>query len=152
MNTDSIMRNLRVLLRAQSIIAEIKINHLAARTGVMAVAALIGVFGLAMLDLAVYFSLEPEWGRVGAAAAVGIGDVILAVVLFMIASRLKPGRDLELAQEIQKSALDALANDARAVEAEIRGLTRIVRNPLDAAVPGLIMPLASMLIKALRKK
>jgi len=152
MNTDSIMRNLRVLLRAQSIIAEIKLNHLAARSGLMAVAGLVAVFGLALLDIAVYFALEPGWGRVGAAVIVGIGDLVLAAILFAIASRIKPGRDLELAQEIQKSALDALANDARAVEAEIRGLTNIVRNPLDAAVPNLIMPLASMLIKTLRKK
>jgi len=151
-NTDKIIRDLRVLLRAQSVITEIKLNHLAARSGLMAVAALIGIFGLAMLDLAVYFELEPKMGRVGAAAIVGIGDLILAAILLVIAARVKPGRDLELAQEIQKSALDALAADAREIEADIRGLTRIVRNPLDAAVPGLIMPLASMLIKALRKK
>jgi hypothetical protein len=48
----------------------------------MAVAALIGIFGLAMLDLAVYFELEPKLGRVGAAAIVGFGDLILAAILF----------------------------------------------------------------------
>ena len=152
MNTDKIIRDLRVMLRAQSVITEIKLNHLAARTGLMAVAALIGIFGLAMLDLAVYFELEPKLGRVGAAAIVGFGDLILAAILFFVAARVKPGRDLELAQEIQKSALDALAADAREIEADIRGLTRIMRHPLDAAVAGLIIPLASMLIKALRKK
>jgi len=151
-NTDKIIRDLRVLLRAQAVIAEIKLNHLAARSGLMAVAALIGIFGLAMLDLAVYFHLEPQMGRVGAAAVVGIGDLVLAAILFFIAARVKPGRDLELAQEIQKSAIDALASDAREVEADIRGITNMVRHPLDSAVPGLIMPLASMLIKALRKK
>jgi hypothetical protein len=151
-NTDKIMRDLRVLLRAQSVITEIKLNHLAARSGLMAVAALIGIFGLAMLDLAVYFEMEPRVGRVGAAALVGVGDLILAAILFLIAGHVKPGRDLELAQEIQKSALDALANDAREIEADIRGLTRMVRNPLDSALPGLIVPLASTLIKALRGK
>ena len=152
MSTEKIIRDLRVLLRAQSVIAEIRLNHLAARSGLMAVAALIGIFGLAMLDLAVYFELEPKLGRVGAAAIVGFGDLFLAAILFFVAARVKPGRDLELAQEIQKSALDALTNDAREIEADIRGLTRMVRNPLDSALPGLIMPLASTLIKALRRK
>jgi hypothetical protein len=152
MNTDKIIRDLRVMLRAQSVITEIKLNHLAARTGLMAVAALIGIFGLAMLDLAVYFELEPQLGRVGAAALVGFGDLVLAAILFIVAARVKPGRDLELAQEIQKSALDALTNDAREIEADIRGITRMVRNPLDSAVPGLIVPLASMIIKAVRGK
>ena len=152
MNSDKIIRDLRVLIRAQSVIAEIKLNHLAARSGLMAVAALIGIFGLAMLDLAVYFELEPRMGRVGAAAIVGVGDLILAAILFVVASRVKPGRDLELAHEIQKSAINALASDAREIESDIRGITNMVRHPLDSAVPGLIMPLASMLIKALRKK
>ncbi|MBL8907301.1 MAG: phage holin family protein [Rhizobiales bacterium] len=152
MNTDKIMRDFRVLLRAQSVIAEIKLNHLAARSGLMAVAALIGVFGLAMLDFAVYFELEPKLGRVGAAALVGFGDLVLAAILFAVAQRVKPGRDLDLAQEIQKSAIDSLANDAREIETEIRALTRMVRNPLDSALPSLIVPLASTLIKALRRK
>ena len=152
MNTDKIIRDLRVLFRSQSVITEIKLNHLAARSGLMAVAALIAIFGLAMLDLAVYFQLEPNLGRVGAAALVGVGDLILAAILFIVAARAKPGRDLELAQEIQKSALDALAGDAREIEADIRGLTNIVRNPLDSVLPSLIIPLASTLIKALRKK
>ena len=39
MNTDKIIRDLRVFLRAQSVIAEIKLTHLAARSGLMAVAA-----------------------------------------------------------------------------------------------------------------
>lgn len=152
MNTDKIIRDLRVLLRAQSVITEIRLNHLAARSGLMAVAALIAIFGMAMLDLAVYFELEPKLGRVGAAAIVGFGDLILAAILFVIAARVKPGRDLELAHEIQKSAIDALAADAREIESDIRGLTSFVRHPLDSALPGLIMPLASMLIKTLRKK
>src|SRR5690606_20754306 len=128
------------------------LNHLAARSGLMAVAALIGIFGLAMLDLAGYFELEPKLGRVGAAAIVGFGELIPAAILFFVAARVRAGRDLELAQASQKSALDALTNDAREIEADIRGLTRMVRNPLDSALPGLIMPLASTLIKALRRK
>jgi hypothetical protein len=150
MKSDSIIRNLRVFLRAQSIILEIKLQHFAARSGLMALAALIAVFGLAMLDLAAYFALEPVWGRVWAATSIGIGDLILAVLLFALAGRLKPGRDLELAQEIQKSAVDALTNDAKTLESEILGLTRLVKNPLDGAFSGLIMPLASIVLKALK--
>jgi len=151
MKMDNIVRNLRVLWRADSIIAETKLRQFAARSGLLAVAALITVFGLIMLDMAVYFALDPIWGRVWAALVVGIANIILAAVLVFAALRIQPGREIELAGEIHQVAIDALAAEAKSAEAEIANLTRLVKHPFDSALPGLIVPLASIVMKALRK-
>lgn len=151
MKIDSISRNFRVLWRADSIIADIRTRHILARSGLRGLAALIAVFGLLMLGVAAYFALDQLWGPIWAAAAVGLGDLLVAMVLLVIAARLKPGRDLELALELHKSAIEALLVDGRTVEAELTNFTAAFRHPLDSALPGLIGPLAGLLLKILKR-
>ncbi|WP_029003357.1 hypothetical protein [Azorhizobium doebereinerae] len=151
MTFDSIARNLRVLWRANSIIADIRLRALTARAGLYGLAALVAGFGLLMLDAALYLALADVWGPVRAAAATGGLNILLALILLFIGSRVKPGRDLELAQEIHQSAMDALAVDLRSAEAEIAGLVNAVRHPLDSALPALAIPLITSLIKGLRR-
>ncbi len=151
MKIDRIIRNLRVLWRADSIIADIRARHLVARSGLRALAALIAVFGLLMLGIAAYFALEQLWGRIWAATAVGLGDIAVALVLLVIAARLKPGRDIDLAMEVHKSAMEALLADSRDAEAEFAAFTSAFQHPFDSALPGLIIPLATMLLKNLKR-
>ncbi len=151
MKIDGIIRNLRVLWRADSIIADIRARHMVARTGLRGLAALIAVFGLLMLGVAAYFAIERFWGPIWAAAAVGLGDIAVALVLLLVAAQLKPGRELDLAMEVHKSAMEALLADGRTVEAEFANLAAAFRHPLDSALPGLIVPLVNMLIKSLKR-
>ena len=131
MKIDSIVANLRALLRANSIIADIHARHLVARTSLTGFAALIGAFGLLML---------------------GLANCVIALVLVFVASHIKPGRDLELAREVHRTAMDALVADGRAVETEIADLKQAFRHPLDSVLPSLIVPLASIIIKIIAKK
>ena len=57
MNTENIVRNLRVLWRTDRIIADIRMRHLLVSLGLRAFAALIAAFGLLMLELSAYFAL-----------------------------------------------------------------------------------------------
>jgi hypothetical protein len=152
MKTDSIVANLRTLLRANSAIADIHARLLLTRSGLTGFAALIGAFGLLMLGLAGFFALESVWGRIWAAAAVGGVNCLVALALIFMASRLKPGRELELAREVHKSALEALIAEGRSIETEITSFKQAFRHPLDSVLPGLIVPLATVLIKALQKR
>ena len=152
MKIDSIVANLRALLRANSIIADIHARHLVARTSLTGFAALIGAFGLLMLGLAGYFALERILGPVWAAASVGLANCVIALVLVFVASRIKPGRDLELAREVHRTAMDGLLADGRAVETEIADFKQAFRHPLDSVLPSLIVPLAGIIIKIIQKK
>jgi hypothetical protein len=142
---ERLSRNLRVLLRAQGIVAEIRLHHLVARYGLGLFAGLIGIFGLLMLNLAGYFALEAQLGRVQAAVAVAVGDFVVALVLLAFAARRPHGQELEMAQELQGAALDALL-------ADVRGLESHFKNPLDSMLPSLVVPLASLLMASLKKK
>ncbi|MDE1568717.1 phage holin family protein [Aquabacter sp. P-9] len=152
MKVDNVVRTLRVLLRANTIIADIYLRNALARAGIYAFAGLIAAFGLLMLGIGLFFALEQLWGPVWAAVAVGGGNVVLALILALIAAQVKPGRDLELANEINQSAMDALTVELKTVEQDVRGLTNIVRNPLDSALSGMLVPVLGMVLKTLRRK
>ena len=61
-------RHLRALLRAELLIAEIKLGVLLRKTALVAFAGVIAVFGLATLNIAAYNVLAPIWGEVWALA------------------------------------------------------------------------------------
>jgi hypothetical protein len=159
---DSLVRHLRILWRADSIIADIYLRLLVNRSGLISFAGLIAVFGLLMLNVAGYLALEQIWGRVWAAVAMSLIDFVISLLLVMIAARTKPGRELDLALEVRGIALRGLENEASAVQAELvalrdefhdlkANLTRFVKHPLDTTLPTLIGPLGSILLKALKK-
>lgn len=159
---DNVVRNLRVLWRAESIIADIRLRQLVARSGLRAAAAFLGLFAFLMANLAVFFALQEIWGSIWAAAAVGGVNFVLALVLLMIAERMKPGREMDLALEVRNMALQSLEEDAQSVQMqltelreEVRGVRQaivgFVRHPLDAVLPGMLVPLAGAVIKGLKK-
>lgn len=159
---DTLIRDTRILWRAESIVADVRFRHLLARSGFKAGAGLVAVFGLLMLNITGFFILEPRWGAAWAAGVVGLLDFAVSGLLLALAARTKPGRELDLALEIRQSALDRLEVDARSVQSELVSLRQevqgirdatlgILKHPLDAALSGLVVPLAGVLIKSLKK-
>lgn len=159
---DNVVRNLRVLWRAEAIIADIRVRQMAMGLGLRGAAAFLIVFSFLMGSLAAFFALERVWGPIWAAAAIGLFSLLVAGVLLLVAARAKPRREMELAQEVRNSALQALEVDALAVQQhlseireEIRGVRQVIagvaRNPLDNLLPSLIVPVAGAIVKGLKK-
>ena len=147
MNTENIVKNLRVLWRTDRIIADIRMRHLLVGLGFRAFAALIAGFGLLMLELSAYFALVQVWSAISAAAILGVVNFAIAAALFAIAARPASGREIELANQIHGSALDALQIEARALQAHFSGM---VHHPLSSALP-LLVPLITIVIHSLKK-
>jgi hypothetical protein len=159
---DNAVRNLRVLWRAETIIADIRLRHVVTRSGLRGAAALLGVFAFLMVNLAAFFALEQVWGPIWAAAAIAFVSLLAAALLLTIAARAKPGREMELALEVRNTALQALEVDAHSFQKnlvelreEIRGVRQAVtgfaRHPIDSLLPSLIVPVAGALVKSLKK-
>jgi hypothetical protein len=159
---DNLVRNLRVLWRAESIIADIRLRQMAMRSGLRGIAALLGAFAYVMGNVAVFLALTQAWGSIWAASLVAAGNLLLAILLLTIAERSKPGREMELALEVRNGALQALESDAVLIQQqlvdlrdEVRGVRQaivgFVRHPLDSVLPGLLAPLASAVIAGLKK-
>lgn len=148
MNTENVVKNLRVLWRTDRIIAEIRMRHLLVGLGLRAFAALIAGFGLLMLELSAYFALVQIWSAIAAAAILGVINFVIAAVLFVVAARPPRGRELELATEIHGSSIDALQLEARALQSQVSGM---IHHPLNGILPLLIAPLITIIIRSLKR-
>ncbi len=148
MNTEKVVKHLRVLWRTDRIIADIRMRHLLVGMGLRAFAALIAAFGLLMLELSAYFALVQIWSAIFAAAILGTANFLIAAVLFMIAARPPSGRELELANEIHDSSVEALQLEARALQSQVSGM---IHHPLNGVLPLLIVPLITIIIRSLKK-
>jgi hypothetical protein len=148
-NSENIVKQLRVLWRTDRIIAEIRMRHMLVSLGLRAFGALIASFGLLMLELAAYFALVQIWTAVSAAAILGIVNFVIAAILFAIAARPTAGRELEFASEVHGAAVDALQNEARALQSQASGM---IHHPLNGVLPLLLVPLITMIVKSLKKQ
>ena len=148
MNTENIIKHLRILWRTDRIIADIRMRHLLIGFGLRALAALIAAFGLLMLELSAYFALVQICSAISAAAILGAVNFAIAAILFAVAAKPPAGRELALATEIHGSAVDALQIEARAVQAQFSGM---VHHPLNSALPLLLAPLITIIVKSLKK-
>jgi hypothetical protein len=148
MNSENVVKHLRVLWRTDRIIADIRLRHLLIGMGLRAFAALIAAFGLLMLELSAYFALIQIWSAISAAAILGAVNFAIAGILFIIAARPPSGSDLELASEIHGASIDALQLEARALQLQVSG---VIHNPLNGIPPLLIAPLITIIIKSLKK-
>jgi hypothetical protein len=147
MNSENIVRNLRLLWRADKIIAEMRLRHMLSGLGLVAFAALISAFGLLMFELAAYFALVNVVSAITAAAILGAVNLVIALILVVIASRRSLGQELTLANEIHDSAIEALQIEAQAMQTQVN---RLMHHPLEGALP-LIVPLITAAISHLRK-
>jgi hypothetical protein len=147
-NTENVVKHLRVLWRTDRIIADIRMRHLLVGLGLRAFAALIAAFGLLMLELSAYFALVQIYSAISAAAVLGAVNFVIAAILFVIAGRSPSGRELELATEIHGSSIDALQLEARALQSQVTGM---IHHPLNGLLPLLIVPLITIIIKSLKK-
>jgi hypothetical protein len=101
-----------------------------------------------MLELSAYFALVQIWSATSAAAILGALNFGIATILFAIAARPPTGRELELANEIHGSSIDALQLEARALQSQLSGM---IHHPLNGILPLLIAPLVTIIIKSLKK-
>lgn len=155
--------HLQVLSKVDALIARIWINVLARRFALMMLAALIATFGLAMADIAGFFALRGPLGPVAAAALVALADLVIAAAIVAATRLVKPGREMESAQELRMMAIKSLQSDAAELEETVRGLTQQLRDardtvasiashPLDAAARALIIPALIAIVKAVRAR
>lgn len=148
MNTENVVKHVRALWRTDRIIADIKLRHLLMGLGLRAFAALIAAFGLLMLELSAYFALVQIWSAISAAAILGAVNFTIAAMLFAVASMPPSGRELELANEIHGTSVDALQLEVRALQSELSGM---IHHPLNGVLPLLIVPLITIIIKSLKR-
>jgi len=147
-----ISRNLTILFRTERLIARRQMAVLQAKTGLVAFAGLVAGLAIIMLNVAAYLALGTVMAAHFAALTVALANAALALVLVLLASRMSADKELEPAIEMRDLALTEIEADLNEVADEARELTRNVsrmaRDPLGTALPALIGPLLSLLLKS----
>ncbi len=147
----SLFRHLRILCRIESTIAEIRLRALTRRAVLYSLAGLVALFGLGMLNVAAFFALEPHLGATWAAFAVAGGDFVLAIVALLVATAARPGPELNTALELRQAAIENLEAEFAVLQESLAWFSRAARNPLNTALPAVIIPLVTAIIRGLRR-
>ena len=147
-----IFRHARDLWRVEGTIAHARFGLTMRRSVLYALAGLIAVFGLGMLNVAAFFAFQSSWGPVWAAVAAALGDFVVAAIVATIALTAKPGPHLNAALEMRQSALDGIDAEIAALQHPLAWLSGSARNSIDAALPAILMPLVTAIVRGLRRK
>jgi len=141
---NDLVAHLRLMLRADMIMAELKFRQIAAKAVLMGFAALFAAFGVVMLGIAGFLALEKIYGATCAALITGGAGIGLAVLAFVIALCVRPPAEMAEAAEVHARSAAALAQDFDATAANAQ---RLVSNPLGSGLPALLVPLAGLLLR-----
>jgi len=76
--------------------------------------------------------LQPAYGLVWSAAVIAVVDFVLAALVLSLASRPKPGHELELALEVRKMAIASLLSDSGDVRLAVDLIRQDVQQTRDS--------------------
>jgi hypothetical protein len=151
---DHFIRSLKVFWRSERLIGKNELQLLTKKTLLNALAGLVGLFGLVMLSLSIFFSLVPYIGNALAALTVAGTDVVLAGILLVYSGSLKPTSEVAMVKEMRDIAMSDMENELKKAEGELVALRndarKVIRNPLDALMPIVISPLLGAVAKGLQ--
>lgn len=150
-----ISKSVSLVIRSERLMAQRRMAVIGKQTGLLAFSVLVAGIGVVMLTAAAYLALSEWFGPPLAALIVSLADFTLAGALVMIASKQSAEDEIKPVMEVRDMAMDDLNQEFQMATQEVRavvdGVRAIGQNPLGLANPGLIAPLITALLKALRK-
>jgi hypothetical protein len=151
MRVDNMIQSLRILVKADAMIAERAFKTRLSQIALHGMALIVAVFGLVMIGLAIFFTLQDLWGTILASAAVGFGSLVLSAVIVTFSSLRRPARDLQFAQDMHKMALESLIDEARLAGQDLSSIRGLVRSAAQGTLIGSIAPIMSLLLRLLNR-
>jgi uncharacterized integral membrane protein len=161
---DETLLKIRVLTRAELTLAKANARRIAARSRLYVIALGMILLTVIMINIAAYEYLSTLEGEPAAALIVAFANAVLAGLVILVASRIKPGPEEEMVKEIRELALTELSADADGIKQNfaqissdierIRAGFSAVSGALGSAQAGLgsLSPVLSLLTGMLKKK
>jgi L-fucose isomerase-like protein len=155
---DTIMK-LRILARAEVTLARINLQRTANRAKLYAIAIGLGLLAVVMVNIGAYQLLAETYGNAVAAFLLAAGNGALAGAVLLAVSRLQPGPEEKMVQEIREMALAEVTADVEEMKADFTQLGADVKRiqtgfsalssggGIGTGLAGL-MPVISMIIDA----
>ena len=122
------MMKMQVLTRAELALAQIRLQRSLRQAAWLAMAGLVGLVSLAMMDVAIYHALTPWRGPALAALAIAVLNGVLAAMFVAVAKRIAANVTEErLAQQMRDLVAAELNNDVEQVRAELAEVSQAAR-------------------------
>jgi hypothetical protein len=152
MNVQTIVRQARLYVRAETLIAEVRFRIYLRKIALATVALSVALLGFVMLNIAMFAYLQSLWGPVWTPLALGLADLTLAAIAIAAAFATKPGPELALAEELRKSSAASLEAGFQA-GGEAQGiLGTLAGRSIETQAASLLIPAISSIISALRRR
>lgn len=153
MSIHSTVRIVRLYLRSELLVGEIRLKLQLRKLSLLLFAALIVLMALVFLNIAAYQLLLANWGPIKAPLLLGLANILLAVILVLIAAFTTPGPDLAAARELRDLTSETLeselkSNPAAAAIGSLTGINGL--NGWDSA--RFLVPIISSIIHSLRRR
>ena len=150
----TVVRHLRIVWCAESLLAEIRLVTMAKKIALIGFAGLIGAFGIAVLNAAVFFWLQVHLGSAIAALWVALGDFGIAAIMLVYGLALKAGTETGMLREVRDLALQDLEAEAAGVEQDLASMRDLfkdfVQHPLNSIMPPVVLSLLRSVVSSLR--
>ena len=112
------MMKMQVLTRAELALAQIRLQRSLRQAAWLAMAGLVGLVSLAMMDVAIYHALTPWRGPAIAALSIAVMNGVLAIIFVAVARILAANVSEErLAKQMRDLAAAEVNNDVEQVRA-----------------------------------
>jgi len=141
MSTSRLVQQAHLVWRSERVIAELRFKRILGTLGLQALAALLVGFALALIELAAYFALIQTWSAIGSAAILGACDLLFAGLVLLFATRRPASRELTLANEVHRAALNAFTAEIQESETTAPAT---LRSALEGAIIPALLPLVSL--------
>ncbi|AKI00353.1 hypothetical protein IMCC20628_01637 [Hoeflea sp. IMCC20628] len=153
MSVHTIVRVLRLYLRSELLVGEIRLKVQVRKLSLLFFATLIALMALVFLNIAAYQWLLAGWGAIMAPLILAIANIVLAIALVLIAAFTRPGPDLAAARELRDLTSATLeselkSNPATAALGGMAGINGL--NGWDSA--RFLVPIISSIIRSLRRR
>jgi hypothetical protein len=150
MSIQTAVRSGRLYVRSELLVAEMRLRSYARKAALLAVALGVALFGLGMLNVAAFLWLSEAFGPVRTALGIAVANFAVAAVAFAIGYTMKPGAELQLAEEMRDTALETV--EAEVSRMQSAGVTGLVSGAVEMGAARLLVPTVGALLGGLRKK
>lgn len=145
-----ISRSITTIYRTESLIARRRLAVVQNQTILMALAGVVAMIGLILLNLCFYFVLSAWLSPAAAAGVLAVLNLIFAAVLATSAGRLNVEQEIAPAVEVRDMAIADLEAEVQEFGGDVRqvvgSLKSIPRDPFGSLAT-LLLPLLTSLLK-----
>ncbi|MBT8441989.1 MAG: phage holin family protein [Gammaproteobacteria bacterium] len=119
---------LRILFRAEMTLFKADAQRRGQSAGLMFVGVLCVLVALAFLDVGLFFVLSESRGPSNAAFILAGGNLVLAIIPFLLSRQTKPSSEELMVREIREMAMEDLSKDIDRVAGEFAAVGNSFKN------------------------